>query len=123
MSSLAKDERSSGTAMCSLVPPKCPIYASLQCFNTTPYSVFLGSKLTPTVRIDFQPSDLYSVIVGLTNAIKANENFKYPEHIDVPVWGGKERICITRLVDTEAFSQDPEEYLGVRISQVNPILL
>ena len=123
MSSLAIDERSSGTAQCALLHPKCALYVSFQCYNTSPYSVYLGSRQSPTTRIDFQPADLYSVMVGITKALKPNENSNFPEYVDVPVWGGKERLYITRLVDTEAPSQGPEDYLGIRISQLNPRLI
>ena len=44
VSSFSKDESGGGNAMSALVYPKCDIYASIQCFNTSPYSVFLSSK-------------------------------------------------------------------------------
>ena len=72
VSSLVKDENSGGTATCSLIHPRCPLYASIQCYSTTPYSVYLGSKRSPTIRIDFQPSDLYSVICSITKVVKVN---------------------------------------------------
>lgn len=123
VSTLAIDERSSGTAQCALLHPKCGIYVSFQCHNTSPYSIYLALKQSPATRIDFQPCDLYSVMVGITKVLKPDENSKYPEYIEVPVWGGNEKVYITRLVDTDDLPLDPEEYVGIRISQVNPRLI
>ena len=41
VSSFSKDESGGGNQMCALVYPMCDVYASIQCFNTSPYSVSL----------------------------------------------------------------------------------
>ena len=81
VSCLSKDECDNGAASFYLVHPKCDIYVSIQCFNTTPYSVYLWSKQSSNDRIDFPPSDLYAVI----QSIKHSQNFDYRDQIDVSV--------------------------------------
>ena len=117
-SSILKDENSGGTATCSLILPRCPLYVSIQCYSTTPYSIYLGSKQSPTIRIDFQPRDLCLMICCITKVVGVNEHLVFPDYFDVLVWGGKETIRITRVVDDKE-DTPPEEYLGIRITQIN----
>ena len=123
VSSLETDVRSSGTAQCALLHPRCAIYVSFQCYVTTPYSIYIGLKDCPATRIDFQPCDLYSVMLGIVKLLKPDKNSNYSEYTEVPVWGGKERLIITRVVDTDELPLDPKTYVGIRISQVNPRLI
>ena len=74
VSSLEIDVRSSGTAQCTLLHPRCTIYVSFQCYVTTPYSIYIGLRDCPTTRIDFQPCDLYSVMVGIVKLLKPDKN-------------------------------------------------
>ena len=41
VSSFSKDESASGNSTSALVHPLCDVYTSIQCFNASPYSVFL----------------------------------------------------------------------------------
>ena len=113
VSCFSKDESGGGNARSALVHPKCDIYTSIQCFNTSPYSVFLWSKKS-SFHANFQPSDLYDVI----QSIKHSLNYNYPDKIDVPVWGGREIIRTTRVPDTKT-----PFISGVRISVINSSLL
>ena len=113
VSSFSKDESASGNSTSALVHPLCDIYTSIQCFNTSPYSVFLSSKKT-SFHANFQPSDLYEVITSIKNVL----NYNYPDEIDVSVWGEREILRITRVPD----KQKPF-ISGVRISAINSSLL
>ena len=113
VSSFSKDESGGGNAMSALVHPKCDIYASIQCFNTSPYSVSLWSKNT-SFRANFQASDLYKVI----QSIKHSQDYNYPDKIDVSLWGGREIMRFTRVADKEKALIS-----GVRISVINSSLL
>ena len=108
VSSLEIDIRSSGTAQCTLLHPRCAIYVSFQCYVMTPYSIYIGLKDCPASRIDFQPCDLYSVMLGIVKLLKPDKNSKYLEYTEVSVWGGKERLIITRVVDTYELTLDPK---------------
>ena len=114
VSSFSKDESGGGNAMSALVYPKCDIYASIQCFNTSPYSVSLWSKKKTSFYANFQTSDLYAVI----QSIKQSQDYNYPAKIDVPLWGGREIIRFTRVANKEKALIS-----GVRISVINSSLV
>ena len=115
VSAFAKDEIGGGNQMCAILYPMCDVYATIQCFNTSPYSVTLWSKKkASSFHANFQPSDLYDV----TQSIKRSQDYNYPAQLDVSVWGGREIIRFTRLADKE---KGPIS--GVRISVINSSLV
>ena len=101
----------------SIMSPRCPIYCTIQSCNSTPYSVVISDNTNPNVSIDFQPGELIALLTIIKKIFKKNTEEDLT--VDVPVWGGRDTLRITRNLEDYCDEGCECPYYGIAMGQIN----
>ena len=92
-----------------------PQYMIVENYNLSPYNVVLYDVDTPSAKIDLLPTDLYSLLYSLRFVFAVNKNKEYIPYVDLPVWGGRDILRLSRVLPETPPPVSPSDYLGVYI--------
>ena len=92
-----------------------PQYMIVENYNLSPYNVVLYDVDTPSAKIDLLPTDLYSLLYSLRFVFAVNKNKEYIPYVDLPVWGGRDILRLSRVLPENPPPVSPSDYLGVYI--------
>ena len=92
-----------------------PQFMIVENINLSPYNIVLYSVDSPTVKIDLLPTDLYSLLYSLRFVFAKNKNKEYIPYVDLPVWGGRDVLRLSRVLPEKPPPVSPSDYLGIYI--------